>query len=84
MFGDVFSRVQLVVAEFEEKEDFHFEGTVVQVSEEKLEDVSGIPIYNDENYPPIAPMPHYPESPTLDDAVMKLLKVNLLSERCKP
>ncbi|XP_063723577.1 protein SSUH2 homolog isoform X2 [Symsagittifera roscoffensis] len=66
--------INLVVAEYKEKDDFHFEGSQVGVPDEKLEDVSGIKMFNDEQYPFIPPIPHYPESATLDGAVMSILQ----------
>ncbi|XP_075258014.1 uncharacterized protein LOC142350007 isoform X2 [Convolutriloba macropyga] len=68
------SVVHEVKAEYKIKDDYHFEGKDVDVPEGKLEDVTGISLFNFESYPPIAPMPNYAESATLNEAAMKLLK----------
>ena len=67
--------IHSVVAKFETKDAFHFEGDSVSVPDSKLEKVNGgVPMFSDENYPPIAPLPAYPESPALNEAAMRFLR----------
>ena len=61
---------------FSRESDYYFEGIEVEVSDEKLEKVTGVTIFREENRPPISPIPNYPDSNTLNKAVVEVLREN--------
>ena len=69
-----FSLSRYVVAKFEVKTTCHSEGVKVDVPEGKLAKVDGISHFDSEALPPIAPIPPYPSSQTVNDAAMKILQ----------
>ncbi|XP_075244261.1 uncharacterized protein LOC142338393 isoform X2 [Convolutriloba macropyga] len=65
-----------LVAKFRTVDGFHLEGGEVGVPRAELEQTQGTDIYYEEAPPPIAPIPHYPYSETVNDAALKLLELH--------
>ena len=66
----------MVEVVFSKEPDYYFEGIETEVSDEKLEEVTGITIFREENKPPLPPIPKYPDSNTLNKAVVEILREN--------
>ncbi|XP_075244260.1 protein SSUH2 homolog isoform X1 [Convolutriloba macropyga] len=70
------SHNRYLVAKFRTVDGFHLEGGEVGVPRAELEQTQGTDIYYEEAPPPIAPIPHYPYSETVNDAALKLLELH--------
>ncbi|XP_075257062.1 uncharacterized protein LOC142349410 [Convolutriloba macropyga] len=66
---------KFVVAEYKTKTDFKFTGDKeTPITEKKIEDITGLPVYDSTSPFPIGQIPQFSEFPSFNDAVTKILK----------